>query len=204
MGKKLQKSVVLSALEVAKVCGVVNQTAINWIKNGRLKAFKTPGGQFRVYPEDLFEFMKEREMRIPDELLEKCSMKAGADRQCKILFVDDDESFNNVSVALLRKNIPGAEIFQAFDGFEAGSMTAEKKPDCLILDLNLPGIDGIKICHAIKTSKVYGNPEVIVVTAMDDEESEMVCRDLGVKHYFRKPVFIPELVTAVKDVLSIE
>ncbi|MBP5251612.1 MAG: helix-turn-helix domain-containing protein, partial [Treponema sp.] len=53
MGKTEKNSHVYSALEVAKICGVVNQTAINWIKNGYLKAFKTPGGQFRVYPEDL-------------------------------------------------------------------------------------------------------------------------------------------------------
>ena len=42
------KSVVYSALEVANICGVVNQTAINWIRNKHLKAFSTPGGQFRV------------------------------------------------------------------------------------------------------------------------------------------------------------
>ena len=205
MSKKSdEKSVVYSALEVARICGVVNQTSINWIKNGHLKAFKTPGGQFRVYPDDLVEFMKMRDMRIPEEVVAQCKNNSKETKKIKILFVDDDESFNNVSVSLLQKSLPDAEIYQAYDGFEAGSMTVKKMPDCLILDLSLPGVDGIKICRTISTSDAFGKPQIIIVTAMEDEETEKTCRDLGVKYYFRKPVFIPELVTAVKELMSVE
>lgn len=198
-----EKSVVYSALEVARICGVVNQTSINWIKNGHLKAFKTPGGQFRVYPDDLVEFMKMRDMRIPEEVVAQCKNNSKETKKIKILFVDD-ESFNNVSVSLLQKSLPDAEIYQAYDGFEAGSMAVKKMPDCLILDLSLPGVDGIKICRTISTSDAFGKPQIIIVTAMEDEETEKTCRDLGVKYYFRKPVFIPELVTAVKELMSVE
>lgn len=205
MSKKSdEKSVVYSALEVARICGVVNQTSINWIKNGHLKAFKTPGGQFRVYPDDLVEFMKMRGMRIPEEVVAQCKNNSKETKKVKILFVDDDESFNNVSVSLLQKSLPDAEIYQAYDGFEAGSMAVKKMPDCLILDLSLPGVDGIKICRTISTSDAFGKPQIIIVTAMEDEETEKTCRDLGVKYYFRKPVFIPELVTAVKELMSVE
>lgn len=205
MSKKSdEKSVVYSALEVARICGVVNQTSINWIKNGHLKAFKTPGGQFRVYPDDLVEFMKMRDMRIPEEVVAQCKNNSKETKKIKILFVDDDESFNNVSVSLLQKSLPDAEIYQAYDGFEAGSMAVKKMPDCLILDLSLPGVDGIKICRTISTSDAFGKPQIIIVTAMEDEENEKTCRDLGVKYYFRKPVFIPELVTAVKELMSVE
>nr|WP_318714989.1 response regulator [uncultured Treponema sp.] len=205
MSKKSdEKSVVYSALEVARICGVVNQTSINWIKNGHLKAFKTPGGQFRVYPDDLVEFMKMRDMRIPEEVVAQCKNNSKETKKIKILFVDDDESFNNVSVSLLQKSLPDAEIYQAYDGFEAGSMAVKKMPDCLILDLSLPGVDGIKICRTISTSDAFGKPQIIIVTAVEDEETEKTCRDLGVKYYFRKPVFIPELVTAVKELMSVE
>ena len=205
MSKKSdEKSVVYSALEVARICGVVNQTSINWIKNGHLKAFKTPGGQFRVYPDDLVEFMKMRDMRIPEEVVAQCKNNSKETKKIKILFVDDDESFNNVSVSLLQKSLPDAEIYQAYDGFEAGSMAVKKMPECLILDLSLPGVDGIKICRTISTSDAFGKPQIIIVTAMEDEETEKTCRDLGVKYYFRKPVFIPELVTAVKELMSVE
>lgn len=199
MSKGEDRSVVFSALEVANLCGVVNQTAINWIKSGHLKAFKTPGGQFRVYPDDLAVFMKERKMRIPDDLLVLCSSNSTEFHPVKILFVDDDKSFNDVSVAFMNKNLENTEIFQAFDGFEAGTMLANKRPDCVVLDLNLPGIDGIKICSIIKKSEAFGNPEVIIVTSLEDEGAENKCRDLGVKYYFKKPVMIPSLVDAIKE-----
>jgi len=48
MGRNDKRVRIFSALEVANLCGVVNQTTINWIKSGHMKAFTTPGGQFRV------------------------------------------------------------------------------------------------------------------------------------------------------------
>ena len=62
MNKDSNKTIVYSALEVANICGVVNQTAINWIRNGYLKAFSTPGGQYRIYLENscrCFRFLSE-------------------------------------------------------------------------------------------------------------------------------------------------
>ena len=53
MSKDSSRTIVYSALEVANICGVVNQTAINWIRNGYLKAFSTPGGQYRVYLDEI-------------------------------------------------------------------------------------------------------------------------------------------------------
>ena len=202
-GMNEDKPVVYSALEVATICGVVNQTAINWIKSGHLKAFKTPGGQFRVYPEDLVDFMKQRKMRIPDDVAVVCGQNSEGTRKIKVLFVDDDEGFNNVSVALMKKTLPEVEFFQAFDGFEAGTMMVKKQPDCVILDLNLPGVNGIKLCKTVKSSDAFGNPEIIVVTSMEDDDIEEKCRQLGVRHFFKKPVFIPELATAVKGVMGV-
>ncbi len=60
MSRSDKKVNIFSALEVANICGVVNQTAINWIRNGHLKAFTTPGGQYRIYAEDLVDFLNAR------------------------------------------------------------------------------------------------------------------------------------------------
>ena len=94
MSKDINKTIVYSALEVANICGVVNQTAINWIRNGYLTAFSTPGGQYRVYLEDLIEFMNKRNMKIPAELLETQSTMKKQD--VSILVVDDDKGLNQV------------------------------------------------------------------------------------------------------------
>ena len=104
MGKKEKKVRIFSALEVADICGVVNQTAINWIKNGFLKAFMTPGGQYRVYAEDLLTFLTSRGMRVPLELSEGTA--AGPDWK-RILIVDDDENINTLLKRFLTRSMPG-------------------------------------------------------------------------------------------------
>lgn len=194
MAKKSEDSpLVFSALEVANICGVVNQTAINWIKSNYLKAFKTPGGQFRVYPEDLLQFMKERKMRIPSKLLQICHIEVKT-----VLIVDDDKSFNNLACHFIESHLEGIEILQAFDGFEAGAFMQKYKPGIVLLDLDLPGINGINLLKKIKESADFGSPKVVVVTAMEDSETEKECLNYGVSFIFKKPVSLPEICGVLK------
>lgn len=196
-----KKPQVYSALEVANICGVVNQTAINWIRSGHLKAFTTPGGQFRVYPEDLADFMEGRKMHVPEQVLE--DMKKNGPKTESILIVDDDKAFNDVTMKFLQKNIQHdiaeLEIHQAYDGFEAGALLMQKKPGVVILDLDLPGIDGFGVCKKIQEMDSSSRPKVIVVTGMQDQESEDRCMSLGVFKYIKKPVNLPELAETIKN-----
>lgn len=200
MAKDKTKPVVYSALEVANICGVVNQTAINWIRNNYLKAFKTPGGQFRIYPDDLAEFMVSRNMRLPSELLEHCTKKSFL-VSYSILIVDDDEGLNTVMAKFFEKKLEAIQVYQAFDGFDAGSQMTEKRPKCVILDLDLPGVDGFDLCRRIKESETFGKPAIIIVTALQDPDVEKRCLELGVSKFFRKPIDFLELLEAVKEVL---
>jgi len=105
-----------------------------------------------------------------------------------LLIVDDDKGLNSVIAKFIGKKIPDSEIYQAFDGFEAGSLMSEKRPSCFILDLNLPGIDGFDLCRRIFGSERYGNPEIIVVTALEDPETEKKVKELGVANFLKKPL----------------
>ena len=78
----------------------------------------------------------------------------------------------------------------------------EKQPKCLVLDLNLPGVDGLKLCKTIYNSEVFGHPEIIVVTALEEDGIEQKCRDLGVKYFLKKPVFVPELLKIISEIFS--
>ena len=139
MSKNSRKVRIFSALEVANLCGVVNQTAINWIRNGYLKAFTTPGGQYRIYAEDLTRFLESRGMRIPAELEEH--FREDVDWSL-ILVVDDDMELNDLLRRFIEKKLPGYRTLQATDGFEAGRLVAEKRPGFVLLDVDLPGLDG--------------------------------------------------------------
>jgi two-component system OmpR family response regulator len=193
MGKSEQPSKVFSALEVANLCGVVNQTAINWIKQGHLAGFTTPGGQYRVYSEDLVKFLKKRNMKIPESLQDMAAQKA-------LLIVDDDETINNLLKNLLEKKFPQISIYQAFDGFEAGRRLAEISPVIIILDIDLPGIDGYQLCRKIKEDRDMANPWVISITGLSVEEKNM--SDIGSDAFFSKPFDFEQLVDVVSSFLK--
>ena len=194
------KTIVYSALEVANICGVVNQTAINWIRNGYLKAFSTPGGQYRIYLEDLVDFMKDRNMKIPTELLEASQQKKSI--SASILIVDDDRGLNQVVTKFIEKEIPDLSIFQAFDGFEAGAIMAEKKPNIILLDLDLPGVNGEDLFKKINASEEFGKPVVCVMTALKDETVLDRLKDNGVENFFIKPLNLVEISDTVKDLIK--
>ena len=192
-----QKQRVFSALEVAKICGVVNQTVINWIRAGHLKASVTPGGQFRIYPEDLKTFLDSKGMRVPDELQ---TLVAGT--TATILVVEDDQSYNDLLRAQLQRVFPEAVIWAAFDGFEAGSMLGVHKPRVVVLDLNLPGVDGTELCRRIKQEPRFDRPLVIGITASTDPALEAFLRELGADAFFRKPFDHEELVDVIRTTLK--
>lgn len=200
MAHNENKPIMYSALEVAKLCGVVNQTAINWIRNNHLKAFNTPGGQFRVYPEDLVEFMQSRNIQIPSELRAACYGESYVPRS--VLIVDDDRGLNSVVAKFIEKRIEDLSVYQAFDGFEAGSLMTEKQPGIVLLDLDLPGIDGFDLCKRINESEKFGKPAIIVITALENDTVESKVREFGVHSFMKKPLDLVNLIGTLNAVLG--
>lgn len=193
-GKKVR---IFSALEVANICGVVNQTAINWIKNGHLKAFTTPGGQYRIYAEELRKFLASRGMRIPEEL-QKITQGSLTQR---ILIVDDNQELNNLLKEILAQRVPDFGILQAFDGFEAGRLIASEHPAIIVLDIALPGLDGHRLCKTIKEDPVLDNPVVIAISGLGDaHEGELILSE-GADLFFPKPIDFDKFVSGLKSLL---
>lgn len=196
---KTKRVLIYSALEVANMCGVVNQTAINWIRSGYLKAFNTPGGQYRVYKDDLIAFIENRGMRIPEAL----QTPAGSEADWKsLIIIDDDVGLNNAIAAFISNTIPDLNVFQSYDGFDAGAQLVEKKPGFVLLDLSLPGVNGQEICKRIKTDPAFGKPYIIVITALEEPSLEAELLALGADKFFRKPLTLPQIVSAVTFVLE--
>ena len=156
IGRKVK---IFSALEVANICGVVNQTAINWIKNGYLKAFTTPGGQYRIYAKDLAAFLDNRGMADSGDVLQVLLERAN----WGTLLIAAGESENNRLRDELSGLLPDFALIQAFDGFDLGLKLAGEKPGFILLDLDLPGVNQQKLIQLLKEDPVYGKPYVFVM-----------------------------------------
>jgi excisionase family DNA binding protein len=196
MPKNTKKVRIFSALEVANLCGVVNQTAINWIRNGYLKAFTTPGGQYRIYAEDLMRFLDSRGMHIPPELEDR--FRDDVD-WAAVLVVDDDAELNDLLKRWFERKLIAFTIHQAYDGFEAGRLIAEKRPGFVVLDIDLPGIDGHALCRKIKDDPVFGKPFIIAMTGLDRPEEAQAMISEGADAFFAKPLDFEAVAGAVSE-----
>ncbi len=165
MGKNRKKLKIFSALEVANLCGVVNQTAINWIKNGYLEAFTTPGGQYRVYAETLIEFMESRGMLLPEELV---PYKTDTNKPVKILVIDSEISFGNLIIEKASVEKKDYDIKISTDNFSAGYLCAKMLPDIIIIknSCKYTGVEELK--SFFEREKV---PEAFMVFVNDMESS---------------------------------
>ncbi len=112
----------------------------------------------------------------------------------KLLIVDDERQFVQTLSERLRLREIGSVI--AYDGESALSMIKEEEPDVMILDLKMPGIDGIEVLKRVKQT----NPriEVIILTGHGSEADKEMCMQLGAFAYLQKPVDVNVLSDTIK------
>ena len=188
MEKKRKRIKIYSALEVANICGVVNQTAINWIKNGSLKAFTTPGGQYRVYAEHLVDFLKERGMKVPAEVLE--SLNDGFVNEKKILIIDTDRVAIKELRDSLADSLTGYSFISAVTSFDAGRLLMAEKPEIIILTEAFGELTVENLYDTISSRRDYEKPAIIFIAEENSTARESRKADL----FLHQPVEIEKLV----------
>ena len=199
MSKQNKKVRIFSALEVANICGVVNQTAINWIRGNHLKAFTTPGGQYRVYADDLLDFLKSRGMRIPDDLYDLVK-----EEDLSILIIDDDRDINDMIRDVLSSRLNEYRVSQAFDGFEAGKMLLEEKPNIIILDIDLPGVDGHTLCKKIRQDEQFSDVLIVSISGLDETSEKPKILAEGADAFFAKPLDLDYFVKELNQLIAVK
>ncbi|MEU4924252.1 response regulator transcription factor [Streptomyces parvus] len=114
----------------------------------------------------------------------------------RILVVDDDPTVAEVVVGYLHR--AGYAVEQADDGPAALGRFAARRPDLVVLDLMLPGMDGFEVCRRMRE---HGPVPVIMLTARGDEEDRVLGLETGADDYVTKPFSPRELVLRVDSVL---
>ena len=113
-----------------------------------------------------------------------------------VLLVDDDRDLIDVLTYILRRE--GYEVTVAYDGEQGWERYREESPQLVVLDANMPGIDGMELCRRIR--EVAATP-VIMLTARTDEADVVRALGLGADDYITKPFSPRQLVARVKAVL---
>ncbi|MDP3790990.1 MAG: response regulator transcription factor [Candidatus Omnitrophota bacterium] len=119
----------------------------------------------------------------------------------KILLVDDEEGYLSLIKDALE--VRGFEVATATSAIEAGLELAGKKPDMILMDIRMPGINGMQACSAIKKNSATVNIPIIAVSAVSDDHSIKEAYKAGVSDYFIKPIDIEKLVKRIREILKV-
>ena len=114
----------------------------------------------------------------------------------RILVVDDDAK--TVELVKLYLNRDGYKVLTAYDGIEALRLARESRPDLIVLDLMLPGLDGLQVCRTLRGES---DVPIIMLTARTAEQDRLIGLDLGADDYVTKPFSPKELAARVRAVL---
>ncbi|MCL2005361.1 MAG: response regulator [Planctomycetaceae bacterium] len=180
--------------EAAKICKVSQQTIIRCFDNGQLKGFRVPGSKFRRIPrEQLFVFM--RDNGIPTDSLETGKRK--------VLVVDDDRDLVELIVSVLEDD-GRFETRVANNGFEAGMMVKDYRPDLIVLDVMLPDINGREVCVRVRGDKSLSNVHIICISGMVERDKIAELMEAGADDFLQKPFDTDVLISRMSRLLEVE
>lgn len=117
----------------------------------------------------------------------------------KIVVIEDEPDILEVLSYNLKRE--GYEVFNASDGLRGLALVKREVPDLVLLDLMLPGMDGVEICSSIKKDAQTSSTLIIMVTAKGEESDIVLGLGVGADDYISKPFSPKELVARVKAVL---
>jgi excisionase family DNA binding protein len=180
--------------EAAKICKVSQQTIIRCFDNGQLKGFRVPGSRFRRIPrEALYKFMKDN--GIPTDALESGKRK--------VLLVDDDAELVELIHKVLEED-GRFEVRIAANGFDAGMMVKEYRPDLIVLDVMLPDINGKEVCQRVRADPSLEDVRILCISGMIEEDKIQELKLSGADDFLHKPFVIEELIDRMCAQLEIE
>lgn len=116
-----------------------------------------------------------------------------------ILIIEDEENIAKAEEMILQEHF---NVHHARDGEEGIKKAKEIKPDIVILDLMMPKMDGIEVCHSIRSDSEISSTKVVMVTAKDKPIDEVKGMDTGADDYIMKPFEADELLHVVHQVMK--
>lgn len=179
-----------TTFQAAKICHVTHHSIKNWIRQGLIKASRTPGGHYRILQEDLDAFRENFDMFPRERTPEKK----------KIMIVDDDPD----ALAMMEKILSneGYELIKVSNATEVGLKAAQMNPDLILLDFLMPELDGFQVCRALRESEITMDTPIMAVTCLTKEEDIERIFEAGADDYLAKPFKVEQLLEKTSELLK--
>ena len=122
-----------------------------------------------------------------------------ADKKTRILLVDDEEDILEFLTYNLQKE--GYKVFTALNGLDAIELAESKRPDLIILDIMMPGMDGIDVCRQLRLNPEFKSTLIAFLTARGEDYTEIRALESGGDDYIHKPIKPGVFISRVKAIL---
>lgn len=179
-----------TTFEAAKICHVTHHSIKNWIKQGLIRASRTPGGHYRILEKDLDAFREEYDM-FPRE--------AGSEMK-RVMVVDDDPDAMRLVENILQDE--GYELVTVSNATEVGLKAAQLVPDLIILDYLMPEINGFEVSKALRSNDLTKNIPIMAVTCLTKESDIERIFECGADEYLAKPYKVDQLQKKVRELIG--
>ncbi len=179
-----------TTFEAAKVCHVTHHSIKNWIKQGLIKASRTPGGHYRILERDLDAFREQFDMFPRDKGVS----------QKQVMIVDDDPD----ALALMERILvdEGFDLIKVSNATEVGLKAAQMAPDLILLDFLMPEINGFDVCRALRMNETTRRIPIMAVTCLDKEHDIERIFASGADDYLAKPFKVDQFLTKVRELAN--
>ena len=188
MSNREQKA--YTTFEAAKICHVTHHSIKNWIKQGLIRASRTPGGHYRILEDDLDAFREEYDMFPRDK---------GPSKQ-RVMIVDDDPDARALIEDILTDE--GYELIKVSNATEVGLKAAQLTPDLILLDFLMPEINGFDVCRALRQNELTRSIPIMAVTCLSKEDDIERIFECGADEYLPKPFKVEQLQEKVQELIG--
>jgi serine/threonine-protein kinase len=120
----------------------------------------------------------------------------------RVLVVDDDPEIRTIYSTALKVGIPDAVILTAPDGIAAVELVKSSRPDLILLDMDLPGMNGLEVCAALTGDELTARIPIMILSAHTGDKTKALLKSLGVQNILRKPIELTRLVDLARRYLN--
>ncbi|SEL84962.1 MULTISPECIES: response regulator [Stigmatella] len=180
--------------DISRLLQVDPSTVSKWIDRGILMAFRTPGGHRRVRSTDLRSFLIAHQMPVPDEL---------GSGTVKLLVVDDERPVLDAIKRAFKPYTAQVELQSTSSGVEALLLVSEQKPHGMLIDLNMPDIDGLEVCRRIRARKQMESVRLITMTSNHSPDVVEQSKQAGAIACLAKPLDVQQVLELFRIPLAL-
>ena len=184
---KIVSDQLLTSSEVGGLLQVNPSSVKKWVDDGLLQAFRTPGGHRRIRAVDLVAFLVRHDMPIPEDLQDAAKRR--------LLIVDDEVDQLKALARSFKRFADRVEVTTTSNGIDALVLVGSFQPHAVLLDVYMPGIDGLEVCRRLKKNPQTKDVQVYVVSGSFTSALEQKALEAGAVHCLPKPIDVRQVLS---------